>query len=214
MKLKNEDKLLIGGGLLAVGTIGFLYWKKKKKEKEDDLLLNDIPEPPTILATPIVANPIPTAGASLDRNKVLSKGSKGLEVRELQRLLGVSIDGDFGANTLKALQAKKGVSKISLASYIVTKTVTNTAIKAIPTALVVPKVGQKIMANMDKVSLFNAKRTASGTYFNDGTKPFFGSSFNYGQHIGTFVASKVGGQYLIKRDNVYYFVNGNAVKAY
>lgn len=208
MKLKNEDKLLIGGGLLALGTIGFLYWKKKKKEKDDDLLLDDIPEPPTVV------NPIPTAGASLDRNKLLSKGSKGLEVRELQRLLGVAIDGDFGANTLKALQAKKGVSSISLASYITAKTVVSTAIKAIPTALVVPKVGQKVMANMDKVSLFNAKRTASGNYFNDGTKPFFGSSFNYGQHIGTFVASKVGGQYLIKRDNVYYFVNANAVKAY
>ena len=208
MKLKNEDKLLIGGGLLAVGTIGFLYWKKKKKENEDNLLIDDIPEPPTVV------NPIPQVGASLDRNKVLSKGSKGLEVRELQRLLGVTIDGDFGANTLKALQAKKGVSTISLTSYITTKTVANTAIKAIPTALVVPKVGQKVMANMDKVSLFNAKRTASGVYFNDGTKPFFGSSLNYGQHIGTFVASKTGGQYLIKRDNVYYFVNAYAVKAY
>lgn len=208
MKLKNEDKLLIGGGLLAVGTIGFLYWKKKKKENEDNLLIDDIPEPPTVV------NPIPTAGASLDRNKALSQGSKGLEVRELQRLLGVNIDGDFGANTLKALQAKKGVSKISLASYITTKTVVNTAIKAIPTALVVPKVGQKVMANMDKVSLFNAKRTASGVYFNDGSKPFFGGTFNYGQHIGTFVASKTGGQYLIKRDNVYYFVNAYAVKAY
>lgn len=209
MKLKNEDKLLIGGGLLAVGTIGYLYWKKKKKEKNDDLLLDDIPEPPTV-----IDNPTPQTGAYLDRNKVLSKGSKGLEVRELQRLLGVTIDGDFGANTLKALQSKKGVSSISLASYITTKTVVNTAIKAIPTALVVPKVGQKVMANMDKVSLFNAKRTASGVYFNDGSKPFFGGTFNYGQHIGTFVASKVGGQYLIKRDNVYYFVNGNAVKAY
>jgi hypothetical protein len=29
-----------------------------------------------------------------------------------------------------------------------------------------------------------------------------------------FVASKVGGQYLIERNGVYYFVNGNAVKPY
>ncbi|RUT67731.1 LPXTG cell wall anchor domain-containing protein [Flavobacterium cupreum] len=209
MKLKNEDKLLIGGGLLAVGTIGFLYWKKKKKEKENDLLLDDIPEPPTV-----VSNPVPTAGATLDRNKVLSKGSKGLEVRELQRLLGVKIDGDFGSNTLTALQKKKGVAKISLAGYIIAKPVAGNATKAIPTALVTPKAGQKLMANMDKVSLFNAKRTASGVYFNDGSKPFFGSSINYGQYIGTFVAEKLGGQYLIKRDDVYYFVNANAVKAY
>ncbi|TPG44372.1 peptidoglycan-binding domain-containing protein [Flavobacterium pectinovorum] len=209
MKLKNEDKLLIGGGIVALGTIGFLYWQKKKKEKDNDLLLDDIPEPPNV-----IDNPTPQAGASLDRNKVLSKGSKGLEVRELQRLLGVNVDGDFGANTLKALQSKKGVVKISLASYITTKPVVNKVINAIPTALVVPKVGQKLMANMDKVSLFNAKRTASGVYFNDGTKPFFKNSLNYGQYIGTFVASKLGGQYLIKRDNVYYFVNANAVKAY
>lgn len=211
MKMKNEDKVLIGVGLLGLGTIGFFYWKKKKQQKEDELLL-DIPKPITIVATPIVANKIPTTGATLDKTKVLFKGSKGIEVRELQRLLGITIDGDFGAKTLDALQRKKGVSQISLSGYVVAKTVV--APKATPTALVMPKVGQKLMANATNVSLFNAKRTASGTYFNDGTKPFLGSAYKYGEHIGTFVGAKTGGQYLIMRDDVYYFVNANAVKAY
>lgn len=211
MKLKNEDKVLIGAGLLGVGAIGFLYWRKKKKEKDQQELITDIPEPPTILATPIAEN-TPTVGAVLNKNKILSKGSKGLEVRELQRVLGVTIDGDFGAKTLAALQAKKGVSSISLNSYITTAT--KAVIKASPTALVLPKVGQRLMANADNVSIFNAKKTAGGTYFNSGSKPFLKSSFDYGQHIGTFVGLKTGNQYLIIRDGVYYFVNGSQVKAY
>lgn len=215
MKLKNEDKVLIGGGVLALGAVGFLYWKKKQKEKEEEqLLINDIPEPSTVLVTPVIGNPIPTQGAVLDKNKVLAKGSKGLEVRELQRLLGVTIDGDFGNKTLSALQSKKGVSKISINGYLSTKNIVYAAKKATATALVIPKVGQKVMANISKVSVFNAKKTASGAYFNDGTKPFLGGTFEYGEHIGTFVASKVGGQYLINRNGVYYFVNGSVVKAY
>ncbi len=214
MKLKNEDKVLIGAGLLGVGVIGFLYFKKKREEAQEQALINDIPTPPTVLATPIVANNKPTAGATLNKNKILSKGSKGLEVRELQRLLGVAIDGDFGPDTLAALKAKKGVSSISLNAYIKNSTKPIIAIKANPTALVLPKVGQKVMANIDGVSIFNAEKTASGAYFNSGTKPFIGSSFDYGEHIGTYVALKTGNQYLINRDGVYYFVNGGQVKAY
>ena len=70
------------------------------------------------------------------------------------------------------------------------------------------------MAIQNDVSVFNAQKTAEGTYFNTGTKPFIGGSFDYGEHIGVFVASKVGGQYLINRNGVYYFVNGNSVKPY
>lgn len=213
MKLKNEDKVLIGVGLLGLGTIGFFYWKKKQKEKEQDLLLDDIPDS-TANATPVVATTIPTAGTIFNKDKTLFKGSKGLEVRELQRLLGVTIDGDFGNKTLTALQKKKGVSQISLNGYSLTKSVAKVVLKAVPTALVKPKAGQKLMAIANNVSLFNAKKIANGTYFNDGTKPFIGGSYNYGEHIGTFVDTKTGGQYLINRNGVYYFVNANVVKAY
>lgn len=214
MKLKNEDKVIIGVGVLGLGTIGFLYWRSKTKQKEQDELTADIAEPPTVLATPILTDNIPIAGATLNKNKVLAKGSKGLEVRELQRVLGVAVDGDFGSATLSALQAKKGVSSISLNAYLTNSVKTKVAIKANPTALVTPKKGQKLMANANDVSLFNAKKTASGTYFNDGTKPLIGGVYDYGQHIGTFEAVKTGNQYLINRNGVYYFVNGNQVKAY
>ena len=58
-----------------------------------------------------------TASSSLNVNLMLKKGSVGNEVRELQKRLGVAIDGDFGANTLTALQKQKGVSQITLATF-------------------------------------------------------------------------------------------------
>lgn len=55
--------------------------------------------------------------SSLNTTLVLKKGSKGNEVRNLQKRLGVTVDGDFGANTLAALQAQKAVSQITLATF-------------------------------------------------------------------------------------------------
>lgn len=65
---------------------------------------------------------------TLDRNKLLYKGSKGAEVSELQRILkkdfnaelgdtGINkdgIDGDFGLITQVALKKAKGVEEITL----------------------------------------------------------------------------------------------------
>lgn len=209
MKMSNEDKILVGAGVAGVGVLGFLYWKKKKKQNETQnlLLSNSQSESTEPVPKP---NPKPTQGATLDKNKLLKKGSKGIEVRELQRLLGVSIDGDFGNETLTALQNKKGVSSISINAYH--KKII--APRANPTAKVLPKAGARLMAIKNDVSLFNAKRNANGTYINSGSKPFFGSSFDYGDHIGNYVSVKSDGEYLIKREGVYYFVNGDFVKPY
>jgi lysozyme family protein len=57
---------------------------------------------------------------ALNPTLVLKKGSKGLEVRELQKRLGIAVDGDFGAKTLAALQAQKKVSQITLAAFATT----------------------------------------------------------------------------------------------
>jgi hypothetical protein len=62
---------------------------------------------------------------ALNPTLVLKKGSKGLEVRELQKRLGFTgsnVDGDFGAKTLTALQAQKKVSQITLAAFATTNT--------------------------------------------------------------------------------------------
>lgn len=65
------------------------------------------------------------ATSSLNTTLVLKKGSKGLEVSELQKRLGIKIDGDFGRDTLTALQTQKGVSQITLANFASTKVTLN-----------------------------------------------------------------------------------------
>jgi hypothetical protein len=59
----------------------------------------------------------PTIPNSIDKNKLLQKGSKGMEVRTLQVLLKVKVDGDFGSNTQKALFNQKGVKQIRLKDW-------------------------------------------------------------------------------------------------
>lgn len=203
MKVSNEDKILIGAGVVGACGLGYLYWRKKQAEKESPTDYSPEPMEPK-------ANPKPTQGATLDKNKLLKKGSKGLEVRELQRLLGVGVDGDFGNLTETALLNAKGVTSISINAF-------SSKVKAQsanPTALTTPKVGQKIMAIKNGMSIFNAQKNANVTYTNSGTKPFFGSSFDYGDHLGTYVSLKSDGEYLILREGAYYFVNRNFVTPY
>lgn len=63
---------------------------------------------------PTVSN-VTTSG--IDKNKLLSKGSKGAEVRALQKLLKIKVDGDFGSNTEKALYTQKKVKQIRLKNF-------------------------------------------------------------------------------------------------
>ncbi|MGH2667138.1 peptidoglycan-binding domain-containing protein [Flavobacterium sp.] len=59
-----------------------------------------------------------TAEASgIDKTKLLQKGSKGMEVRTLQTLLKIKVDGDFGRNTENALYTQKGVKQIRLNNW-------------------------------------------------------------------------------------------------
>jgi hypothetical protein len=208
MKVSNENKVLIGVAVIGVGALGFLYWKKKQNEAND--ILNDIPE----VAEPTTAttNPIPQMGTSLDRNKILAKGSKGIEVRELQRLLGVKIDGDFGNITLTALIAKKRVTQISLNGFS-SKIKIKTKSIAKPIAKVLPKVGEKLLAIKD-TSLFVAKQGADGKYFGTGAKFFNGGDLKYGDDAGTFVDANAKGSYLVKIFGGFAFIKADAVKTY
>lgn len=208
MKVSNENKVLIGVAVIGVGALGFLYWKKKQNEAND--ILNDIPE----VAEPTTAttNPIPQIGTSLDRNKILAKGSKGIEVRELQRLLGVKIDGDFGNITLTALIAKKRVTQISLNGFS-SKTKIKAKTIAKPIAKVLPKVGEKLLAIKD-TSLFVAKQGADGKYFGTGAKFFNGGDLKYGDDAGTFVDANATGSYLVKIFGGFAFIKADAVKTY
>jgi hypothetical protein len=96
--------------LAALGTYGLVRVLKKRNE----------PQSPY---APDAAPPATSGGLqisqlskSLDKNKTLSQGSTGLEVKEMQRQLGVTQDGIFGPLTLQALQSKAGVSSTTLAN--------------------------------------------------------------------------------------------------
>lgn len=219
MKVSNENKVLIGVTVIGVGALGFLYWRKKQNEALDNTVddVTEFAEP-----SPQNTNPNPQTGASLNRNRLLAKGSKGLEVRELQRLLGVPIDGDFGAITLAALLAQKGVTKISINAFAKktnTKTNVKTKLKSIAkpiaktVATVLPRVGQKLQAIKD-TSVFVAKQAANGKYFGTGEKFFSGGDLKYGDSAGTFLALNGNGNYLVKIFGGVAFVKADAVKPY
>ncbi len=67
----------------------------------------------TPLIKPINLDNVPT----LDVTRVLSKGSKGVEVNHLQKLLKIDIDGDFGSKTETALLQQKKVNSISINQF-------------------------------------------------------------------------------------------------
>jgi hypothetical protein len=210
MKVSNEDKVLIGVGSVAVIGLGYLYWKKKQNEKQVEEIPDYIPdETPT--GTP------KSISTGLDRNKLLSKGSKGAEVRELQRLLNVKVDGDFGKNTLTALQKAKGVSQISLNQFQAAKTIATPVIKTVAKAVVkpaaLPKAGVKLMVIVSNAKLYKAKRIANGSYTNTGEKSIFGGLV-YGESAGTFKSATANGTYLVQKDGNFYFINGKHVKPY
>ena len=110
--LKNKNTLIIAGVIILVG--GFLISK----------WLKGMPKPINS-----------DAYSDLDLDMVLAKGSNGMEVAELQRILvnqynaelGFTgrdkdgIDGDFGTMTEKALLKVKGVKQISLKEFLKNK---------------------------------------------------------------------------------------------
>lgn len=72
----------------------------------------------------IAPAPGTTPAANLDYTRILGIGTRGAEVKELQRLLNadgatppLSVDGIFGAKTQAALLAKRNVDEITLNTY-------------------------------------------------------------------------------------------------
>ena len=114
---KKGDKIgtIIWVGLRPDGTYRYVV-------QRNGLLLNDI----YWIADHDVIKPVgkiyPTVSSvpnqpGIDRNKILKKGSKGLEVKALQTLLKIKVDGDFGRNTENALFTQKGVKQIKLNDF-------------------------------------------------------------------------------------------------
>ncbi|WP_281238159.1 peptidoglycan-binding domain-containing protein [Flavobacterium praedii] len=213
MKVSNENKVLIGVGVFAVAGLGFLYWKKKQNEKQVEEIPSYLPE-----VAQSATNKSTSTG--LDRNKLLSKGTKGAEVMELQNLLNIKVDGDFGNITLTALQKAKGVSQISLNQFQtintilgpIVKPVAKPVAKAVVKPVALPKVGAKLMISVPTTTLYNSKKIANGSYTNTGEAVL--GKFSYGESAGTFKSATSNGSYLVQKDGYYYFINGKHVKPY
>jgi hypothetical protein len=96
--MDNKRKAIIVSAIL-IGLGGYYIYKNMK------------------LKSPEV-DEVVTEGA-MDTQKVLSKGSTGLEVESLQKALkgGLVVDGNFGALTEKRLKAITGQTSISLTDY-------------------------------------------------------------------------------------------------
>ena len=111
--------------------IGTIIWVGKKPDgtyryvvQRNGMLLNDIywiadqdVIKPIGKVLPTVPSVTAVSSTGLDRNKTLKKGSKGSEVRALQTLLKIKVDGDFGRNTENALFTQKGVKQITLNQF-------------------------------------------------------------------------------------------------
>lgn len=94
--------------LAALGTYGLIRILKRKNQAPEGVDVNIDPGSGSGLT-------IDKLSKTLNRNKTLSQGSTGPEVRELQRLVGADADGVFGPMTLAALQRAAGVSSTTLA---------------------------------------------------------------------------------------------------
>ena len=103
--MDKKKKLLIGSGLLI--AVGGYYIYKNMTAKP-------------IVAEEVTPNTIsPDTTTPFDINKVLSRGSKGDEVKSLQKAIGggVKVDGDFGEKTEARLKKLTGKTSMSIREY-------------------------------------------------------------------------------------------------
>jgi hypothetical protein len=98
--MKNNKKVLIVSvGLIALGI--YLFFKKTPEPVKEEANSGSS-----------------TIPAKADWNKVLKKGSKGVEVGLLQKALKtLNVDDDFGALTEARLKAVMKVTQTSLNNY-------------------------------------------------------------------------------------------------
>ena len=98
-------------GLAIAAVLAVIYFVKGKSTPVDTA------QPPVKNPTPQTQVVVNNQIIVLDGSLMLSVGSSGNEVKELQRLLGVDIDGSFGTQTQTALFNKKGLKQTTLYQY-------------------------------------------------------------------------------------------------
>ena len=97
---KNQKILFVSVGLIGLG----LYYFYKQSKQNAEVAKEQAKESGVI--------------SIADWNKVLKKGSKGIEVTILQKALKqLLVDGDFGSKTEARLKNVVGVTEVSLNQY-------------------------------------------------------------------------------------------------
>jgi hypothetical protein len=103
---KNQKILIVSGLLIVVGGY-YIYKKMKNKSTLAVAETPETPETPETQQTPVTNK--------IDKKKVLSLGSKGKEVEELQKKLGgLTVDGNLGLKTQAKIYTTFSLSKITL----------------------------------------------------------------------------------------------------
>lgn len=163
--MKNNNYLYYGLGALSLCGIIFFATKKQKNNTgividENQIVNETIPLPPII-----------------NKELLLQRGSKGLEVSELQKLMGISPDGVFGIQTETILQKLKGITSTTLNHFNNTPTINTNYLS----------VGTNIMADVKpNTPIFNAIKKADDTHYSDYK---IIDRISYGQKIGKIIGS-------------------------
>jgi hypothetical protein len=99
---KNQKILIVSVGLIGFGL--YLFYKQIKQDAE--LVKEKESDSNTDVTT------------KTDWNKILRKGSTGIEVEVLQKALRqLDVDGDFGTKTETRLRNVTGLNQISINQY-------------------------------------------------------------------------------------------------
>lgn len=191
---KNNNMLYGGIAVLTIGGILLMSNSASAKTPAGGEIFNDVPKGDAPKPKPQVS-PKPVVVA-LNENLLLQKGSKNLETKKLQTLLGITADGVFGLETEAALKAKKGLISITLAKFKTTPDVNNNSY---------PK-GTKVMSNnRNGTKVYINETLANG--INQSTGEIF-RVVDYGQALGTVEAASAGAVwYRIKYLGVFAWVS-------
>lgn len=99
---KNQKILFVSVGLIGFGL--YLFYKQSKQDAE--LVKESESDSDTNVST------------KPDWNKILKKGTTGIEVEVLQKALRqLDVDGDFGTKTETRLKNVTGLNQISINQY-------------------------------------------------------------------------------------------------
>lgn len=190
--MTSTDKKTLKYAAISFLTIGLGFLVYKLTKGSPEAVANEQ------IGSQVVDETKPIA-PTIDKNKILSKGSTGLEVKELQKLMGsLTVDGIFGSQTEARLFKLKAVKSISINQYKSSPTIN---INALP-------IGTSVMANKGSVgteiTTYKAVQLADNSFRADYNNKH---TFEFGELIGVIKGKNgAGNYYLIEVDSLWNFM--------